>query len=369
MATKRLDDEEQTTGNAGGSVITGQGTGGGSQTGTNWTNLSQYLDNNQGAGGQMADDITKDTTKEVNRLEGQDGAVDTWETDAKKKVDSGIRQDTYSGVIKDGTAKDVAGIDQNAYGAWAALGNYTGAKDASQTQGYDQNYKDVNNTKDTIKNLSSYDGQKAALQKSYGGTGGYGKGHQALDAFALNGDKAGQQKLQEFQGQNANFGQKFDKAKTNINTHIGGAEGRGQDVLNRTKTAITDRSAALKQPAQAAFDADDGGYQANIAKVTQAYKDKGLTPNVGIAGVPTGISATRGQANAYMSDDEYAASNTLAGIDGDASTNAADRGVRNSSAINWDELQQYLNPTQPVNQAGKTPILYDSAGRRILNDE
>ena len=344
----------------GGSLLTGQGTGGGSQTGSNWTNLSQYLDNNKGAGEGMADDITKGAQGEIERLDKQGGAVDTWDTEAKKEVDTNTRQDTYSNTIQNGAAKDVAGIDQNAYSAWSALGNYTGAKDASGTQGYDQVYKDVNNAKDQVKNLGSYDGQKAALSNTYGKSGGYGKGFQNLDAFALNGDASGQAKLQGFQQQNANFGQKFDNSVAGVTAYAGGAADRGKAVMDKTTAAINSRYSAIDQTGQDAARADDGGLQANLDAINKMYAEAGVdapTTVSGLTGTPRStvdqfVTAQAGQAGGYLSEDEIAAANKLSGIGAGGGPIAKGQKASTSvSQADWERILADIQARKPKAQS------------------
>lgn len=253
------DTQNQGAGLAGNFISGGANSSGATQNpaapaqGTGWTNLSQYIDANKGAGAGMADAVTKDTQTKINELEGDNGAVQSWKKTAEQESKQGVKNDPYSQTLKSGSDKQVADINQGAFDAWNQLASYTGPQNAQKATGYDTLYKDVANTRDKVQNLGTMEGQQTALQDTYGQRGNYNSGMQTLDALVMRGDESGRNALQNFQNANQNFGQGFDQATAAVNTAIAQNRQQGaanaqavQDAIGARANQLTQRTADRK---------------------------------------------------------------------------------------------------------------------------
>lgn len=322
--------------------------------GTGWTNLSTYLDANKGAGGQMAKDVTKETQNKITDLEGAGGKVDAWKQAATQDINKGTKQDSYSQTISKGSTKDIAGIDQNAFNAWNNLAAYTGPQSAQASSGYTDLANQVANTKDKISNLNDYEGQKVALQDTYGKGGNYGSGFQALDAFAMRGDEAGKQTLNDFQQQNANFGQGFEAARAGLDNSIAKARQTGAANAAAVQNATTARINQMNQERA----------NAKIAERENLLKVLGnTTPGLGDRIDVSKYISERQDYNPYagMSDVDFAALNALAGMSGQTPASRAGSG----EAYTTDTAQFLRDMFGLSNPTGVAPMQPATGNQKI----
>ena len=317
MAFVNDEDDESQQGAASSGIMAGNSasktSGAAPATGSGWTNLQTYLGANKGKGADVANKITSNTQIGVNNA--QDNASQ-WETTAKTGADSRTRQDLWSDKIKNDPTK----VDQAGFNDWKTGGNYSGATNATEDQGYSSAYGGVQKAQNDVKLAGDAYGQQALAKQTFGKDRSYSTGQSLLDTFIARGDQAGKDQFKSFQDKNQGIGASFDKNVGNVNEHLKGANSRGQVAYDGVMGAIGDKSKGINSAAQGRADANTDKSRAYEHLNTSAPKTSWLTEN-----------STRDKYihrnTEYGADDEYtdadiAALNSLAGMDDDVNTNA-----------------------------------------------
>ena len=325
MAFLETFDEDKEEKTPGAQILTGNGmnTSGQQQqaanTGTGYTNLQAYLGNNQGSGKQIADAITQSTQSKINDLSGDKGAIASWKDTAKKEADEATKKNAFGDVIASGSKKDIGNLGNNdAFKAWQQQAAYTGAQNAQNASGYTNVRNSVKNTQEAVSGLGNYNGQKAALNQTYGQGGNYGTGFSGLDSLALRGDASGQQTLQNFQAGAANIGDVFDQAANDVTQYLSGAKGRGEANQKAAADAANTRYNTLAAQQQSAAQAAAAQQRALVEQ--QLQNQINATKNQSIIGAltPSEFISENSNYNPYSnaSAEDVAALNALASLTG-----------------------------------------------------
>lgn len=351
-------------GSAGSGVLSGNSASGSADqsqaVGTNWTNLNKYIDANAGQGGRMANDITADTTKTIQSLNGPGGKVDSWGTAAHKETDDATKQDPYSNTISNGTTEDIHGINKDDFNVWKLKPAYAlnGPTNAAGASGYTPLFNEVDKTDKKITSLGTQAGQQTALKDTYGANGqGYSSGFGSLDGFLLRGDKQGQDNIANFQKDNANFKNPYNTAVTGVGDYIKGAPERGAANEKKVYNAMTGRYEVEGNTAAIngrRFDDAGAQFDSTFNAIGKAYTDKGLKAPVDINGYVKPKTVSN---NPYLNPTELDVINFLAGGDNnEATTTVKAEGDKNAYDVDWDLINKDIaNLTKPKPPNKVTP--------------
>jgi hypothetical protein len=251
MAYIRNPLKEEAPGQQSGGVV---GTDGQSITGdqggkpvSNWTNLNEYVQGNQGTGGQIADKMLEQGNKDVNAA----GVANSeFEINANKQVDEGTKRDTggYADLFSSGNVAGATDEQKNAYGAWKNTANYAGPNNASETNAYGNASQATNQAKNQAAKSATQEGQYGLAKESLGkGNQNYNGGMSMLDTVLAR-QAGGGQKLDDFNTKNtsANIQKGLDTASQNVNSYIGGAAARGQTAQDKATSALQNRLGSMQ---------------------------------------------------------------------------------------------------------------------------
>lgn len=214
---------------------------------SNWTNLENYVKGNQGAGSQIADKMLEQGNADVNAAEvaGSDFAKN-----ATKQVDDNTKQDKgYANLFQNGDLSNVSDQQKSDYSAWKSQANYGGPTDAVGANGYNDALSATQKAKDSAARSYTQDSQFGLAKDSLGkGNQNYNSGMSMLDTVLAR-QAGGGQKLDDFNSKNSadNIQGKLKTATDSVNTHIGGAAGRGQVYQDAANTALQSRLSGLDQ--------------------------------------------------------------------------------------------------------------------------
>jgi hypothetical protein len=244
---KNKDDGDQSSGVIGtdGQQITGDQAG--AKPVSNWTNLNAYIDGNQGAGSQIADKMLEQGNQDVSAAEvaGTDFA-----RNATKQVDDSTKQDKgFANYFTNGDLSSASPEQKAAYSAWKNQASYGGPADASSANGYNDAFSATQKAKDSAARSYTQDSQFGLTKDSVGkGNQNYNGGMSMLDTILAR-QAGGGQKIDDFNAKNSadNIQSKLKSATESVNTHIGGAAGRGQVYQDAANTALQSRLSSIDQ--------------------------------------------------------------------------------------------------------------------------
>lgn len=232
--------------------------------GSAWTNLSTYLNANQGAGGQLANQVTNTAQAKVdagnaalsNLESGFKGAVDTAKVSPNSDLINRIKTDPTK-VTRGEYVAATKGYSPTGPQDLGSYADYAGAKKAF----------DVGN--EAQANIGERKTQRALLDEAYGSQGRYSRGMSNLDSFILQQEASAQPTLSAFQAKNAGYGGRLAATEGNLGTYLTNAKAESdlgaqrtreavgstrQGILDKINREITSRDEALKT--KAIFEAD-----------------------------------------------------------------------------------------------------------------
>lgn len=206
---------------------------------SNWTNLSAYIEGNQGSGAQIADKMLEQGNADVTAA---NNAGADFAKNATKQVDDNTKQDKGFTSLFSNTNSLANATDQqkNDYSAWKNTADYGGPADASQAQGYGDVVNAVGKAKDSAARSYTQDSQYGLAKDSLGkGNQNYNGGMSMLDTVLAR-QAGGGQKLDDFNAKNTagNIQTVQDTAASNINSYINAAKGKGQAVSTAATNAL-----------------------------------------------------------------------------------------------------------------------------------
>ncbi len=217
--------------------------------GTSWTNLSKYLDANEGLGGGIANAVTANSQGKIDSAAGK---INEYQTKAAGANDSGKSQiaklDGYNNQIKSDPTK----INATAYRNDVATG-YQGLTDASKVDGYSDASAKFGDAKADYSNLKNNDwnARSSVVQNTYGkDNAAYTKGMGLLDTLVLQGDAKGQDGINSFISNSQSFvgddtSNALTKAKTNVQSGLDTDKGRWDTLLAGTGQVVADKRNAV----------------------------------------------------------------------------------------------------------------------------
>lgn len=202
-------------------------------SGSGFVNLQQYLDQNQGAGARTADAITKPLAQQA----------DAFKTTADQTVkNAGAAFNAAGGADQSGSIQTALKADPTvAYTAASDfLGKgYTGPAAGDLSAGLSA---DASRLSDSLGKVDGVDATKAALQDTYGKSGGpYTSGFSELDNFLVHGDAGGRAKLGEVKAKAGDVNAAATSAAGELNV----AEQRARTTLAANQQHVRD-TAGLK---------------------------------------------------------------------------------------------------------------------------
>ena len=289
-------------------------------TGTGYTNLSKYLDVNQGSGGVVAGAVTSNADKNIGEATSK---INNWQAQASKvdKTQTNELEGYKSQVNSDPTK-----VDANAFRAKVNAG-YNAPTQASAVTGYNEAFNAYGNAKDTYQNLakddwsSRYSAVKDTFSKD---NSNYTKGSGILDTFVAQGDQSGKDAFNNFATKNAGTfaadGNVLSKATTGVQGALDAEHNRWQGLAGADGSIMQD--VATKQKSYLDTVLGRQG-QADTANATLNKKQdvlsawaKELATNRGQANAVYKPTATNYTLGDYTSDDERAQLEALSQLGG-----------------------------------------------------
>ena len=227
------------------SGVIGTGSGGTTQDGaakSDWTNLNAYIDQNQGAGAGMADEMLKPGQEAVTGLSTAGG---NFAKSSENEIGTGTKTDSggYGNLFKSGDLSKPTPQQTGAYKNWAAAPAYTGPNQASEIGGYGELKTAEGTAKDASGRSQTTGGQYTLAKDTLGkGYGPYSGGMSMLDTV-LTRQAGGGQKLDQFN--TANTDENISKGVSDITGGIAGkvdaARLAGEKITGDTKSGLQTR--------------------------------------------------------------------------------------------------------------------------------
>ncbi|RZK32036.1 MAG: hypothetical protein EOO63_02580 [Hymenobacter sp.] len=339
--------------------------------GTSWTNLSKYLDANEGLGGGIATAVTANTQGKIDSAAGK---INEYQTKAAGANDSGKAQiaklDGYTNQIKSDPTK----LNATAYRNDVATG-YQGLTDASKVDGYSDASAKFGDAKADYSNLKNNDwnARSSVVQNTYGkDNAAYTKGMGLLDTLVLQGDAKGQDGInsfiinsfisnsQSFVGDDTSNA--LTKAKTNVQSGLDTDKGRWDTLLAGTGQVVTDKrnsilgSEAIKQGKRTERDRQLGAAESAVSEYMQQNGTPGFASKYYSAG----------DVSEYLPEEELAALNALAELDGGQRYTAK----RSEANIDWDLLKSDTAKAKTTYTVTKDGVKgYYDANNNLISSE
>jgi hypothetical protein len=220
---------------------------------SNWTNLENYVQGNQGAGSQIADKMLEQGNADVSAA---NNAGASFAEKAKKQVDDSTKKDAgwsdffnkgeertnqYTGQkymaegLSDASPEKIA-----AYNSWKDAPNYGGPQDAASADGYGDLQSATGKARDSAARSYTQDSQFALAKDSLGkGNQNYNGGMGMLDTILAR-QAGGGQKIDDFNTNNS--AEKINERTKGVTDAIGGqiaaAKLAGDKADSDVKTAL-----------------------------------------------------------------------------------------------------------------------------------
>jgi len=242
------DDGDQSSGVIGtdGQQITGDQ---GAKPVSNWTNLNNYIDGNQGVGAGLADTMLADGNADTTAA---NNANTSFSTAAITEADSKTKKvDGWDNYFTNDDLSNASPEKKAAYRAWKSSASYGGPADAANATGYSDYLKAQGKAQDSVARSATQDAQFGLAKDSIGkGNQNYNSGMGMLDTI-LTRQTGGGDKIDAFQAANgvvdgkSQVGERSKTAIKGVNDHIGGAKARGDAAQLTAQTALNTRLTGL----------------------------------------------------------------------------------------------------------------------------
>ena len=293
---------------------------------SNWVNLNQIINGNQGTGQQMADTATSDVKTEAQGVVDDSGA---WQNKAVKQAASGVKED-YSKKLEQTDFSRMSEADKNSYRNWQSRAAYSGPAAYDKAEGYDSLYEKKGKANERVAQAGDFTGggQQGLAKETLGkGNANYGSGMSMLDTILMR-QAGGGQSLDEVQNKYGKVGddktvldQKLGTAQTEVAKAIkmnqiiaGRRDGAAQNVLNSKLAGLSDRAtAAMKRANEEAQASNQRFYEEQKQKMLDAGVDPATIMN-NLNKYITKASTNRSRGD-VMTDAERTAANNLRQLD------------------------------------------------------
>ncbi len=206
---------------------------------SNWTNLNAYVDQNAGAGEQIAGEITKGADQAVAKFGDQGKA---FAGEAQKSAQAGVKNDTgYGDLFAKGDLSNISDKQKQGYAAWKNAPSYVGPNSMTNVKGYG----DVTNAREQAGNevarRGTFEGQNVVARETFGKQApAYSSGMSMLDTVLAR-QAGGASKLDALQKNNS---------AAVLNERLGGFKGQAAGAIDAAKVRGAENQSAVQNALQ-----------------------------------------------------------------------------------------------------------------------
>lgn len=224
-----------------------QGNAQGQAPTSNWTNLNDYINQNDGTGAQIADALNQGADQQINTAS---TAGKTLADNAQKETAAGIKNDQgYGNLFSTGSTQylsNMGGEDKAKLNAWKAAPAYIGPNSVDKVSGYGDALSATDKAKAEVGRRNTFEGQNIVAKEALGkGNFTYTGGMSMLDNILAR-QAGGAQKLDALQARGNDLSLGFEKQQSAVNQSIAASQAQGQANQDSVNKAIQDRYNSLK---------------------------------------------------------------------------------------------------------------------------